>query len=131
MTSVTGATSMMIVTLSSTGDAMAVMTISITMSRNGLPLRTFGGPDRQEVENAGLLDHADDDHHSEQQEDDVPVDALVLRIEDFRAGDQAEDGHQARGDKDRLDLVGPLGGDEPERDDEYRQREYRGQHGRR
>ena len=28
---------MMMVTLSSIGDAMAVMTISITMSRNGLP----------------------------------------------------------------------------------------------
>ena len=37
MTSVTGATSMMIVTLSRIGDAMAVMTISITMSRNGFP----------------------------------------------------------------------------------------------
>ncbi len=36
-TSVTGATSMMIVTLSRIGDAMAVMTISITMSRNGFP----------------------------------------------------------------------------------------------
>ena len=37
MTSVTGATSRMIVTLSSTGDAIAVMIISITMSRNGFP----------------------------------------------------------------------------------------------
>ena len=99
------------------------MSISITMSRKGLPLRPLGRPDRQEVEHAGLLDHADDDHHAEQQEDDVPVDALVLGVEDRRAGDQAENRHQAGGDQDRLDLVRPLGGDEPERDDEYRQRQ--------
>nr|CRL69347.1 hypothetical protein CPGR_01511 [Mycolicibacterium komanii] len=41
MTSVTGTTSMMIVTLSSTGEATAVISISITMSRNGLPLARF------------------------------------------------------------------------------------------
>ena len=41
MTSVTGAISMMIVTLSSTGDAMAVMTMSMTISRKGLPRDRF------------------------------------------------------------------------------------------
>ena len=124
ITRVTGATSMMMVTLSSTGEAMAVISISITMSRNGLPLGPFCRPDRQEVEHAGLLDHADDDHHAEQQEDDVPVDALVLGIEHFLAGDQAEHRHQAGGDQDRLDLVCALGGDEPEGDDEDRQRQH-------
>ncbi len=42
MTSVTGATSMMIVTLSSTGEATAVITMSMTMSRKkGLPRARF------------------------------------------------------------------------------------------
>ena len=40
-TKVTGATNMMMVTLSSTGDATPVITISITMSRKGLPLDRF------------------------------------------------------------------------------------------
>ena len=35
----------------------------------------------------------------------------------------------AGGEENRLDLIGPLGGDEPERDDEYRQRQHRSQHG--
>ena len=45
------------------------------------------------------------------------------------AGGQPEQGHQARGDQDDVDLVGSLGRDEIERDDEYRQREHRSQHG--
>ena len=41
ITRVTGATSMMIVTLSSTGDATAVIVINITISRKGLPRDLF------------------------------------------------------------------------------------------
>src|SRR6185312_2881434 len=86
-------------------------------------------PDRQEVEEAGLLDDADDHHHAEQQEDDVPVDALVFGVEDVAAGGEPEQRHQTRRDKDNGDLVCPLCCDEIERDDEYRQREHRCQHG--
>ena len=41
ITSVTGATSMMMVTLSSTGDAIPVININITISRKGLPRDRF------------------------------------------------------------------------------------------
>jgi hypothetical protein len=40
----------------------------------GLPTRPLGRPDREVLEHAGLPEHADDDHHAEKQEDDVPVD---------------------------------------------------------
>jgi hypothetical protein len=80
----------------------------------GPPAGALGGPDREEVEQAGLLDDADDDHHTEQQEDDVPVDALVRGEEDLRARRQAKDDHQPGRDEGRLDLVDLLGGDEEE-----------------
>ena len=38
----------------------------------------FGRPDCEVLEHAGLAHDADDDHHAEEQEDDVPVDAGLL-----------------------------------------------------
>ncbi len=127
ITRVTGAISRMMVTLSSTGEAKAVIAISMTISRNGLPRERLAAQIAEEIEEPGLLDDADDHHHPEQQEDDVPVDALVLGVEHLGAGDQPEQGHQAGGDQDGLDLVGSLGGDEPEGDDEDRQRQVWGE----
>ena len=40
-------------------------------------LGAFGRPDRDVFERAGLTHHADDDHHPQEQEEDVPVDPGV------------------------------------------------------
>lgn len=50
----------------------------------------------------------------------------MLGVEDPFTGDQAEQRHQARGDEDRLDLVRPLGGQEPKCDNENGDCEHRG-----
>src|SRR5271169_1904941 len=63
------------------------------------PVGTFGGPDRGVFEDAGLPQYADDDHHPQQQKDDVPVDSGVAGIKhvvgiDDRQGDHDRSARQ-------------------------------------
>jgi hypothetical protein len=45
--------------------------------------RALRRPDRQELENSCLTQDSDEDHHPEQQEDDIPVDAGLGREVDL------------------------------------------------
>ena len=74
---VTGAINKTVVTLSRKADPTAVTSTSRIMIRSGRALGALGRPDRYVFEYAGLADHADDDHHPEEQKDDVPVDPGV------------------------------------------------------
>ena len=89
-------------------------------------LRALGGPDGGELEHAGPAQHRDDDHHAEEQEDDVPVDAGLPRVERVLGADHAEAEHQGRADQRDHGLVHPFGGDEDIRDHEHRDRDHRG-----
>ena len=91
--SVTGAISSTVVTLSSSAEATAVITTSIDHHPERAAAGPLGRPDRDVLEHAGLLEHADDHHHPEQQEDDVPVDAGALGEERVVGVDDAEEHH--------------------------------------
>ena len=93
--SVTGATSSTVVTLSSSAEATPVISDQDDHHPERACPRALGRPDREVLEDAGLLEDADDEHHPEQQEDDVPVDPRVLGEEDLVPADST-DGHHRR-----------------------------------
>ena len=78
-------------------------------------------PEGEELEEPGLLEHADDDHHPEEKEDDVPVDAGVLGEERGLRVDQSDDDHAGDPAERGGDAVDALGRDEGVGDDEDRQ----------
>jgi hypothetical protein len=80
-------------------------------------------PDRDVFEDARLAQDADDDHHAEQQEDDIPVDAGLPRVEGVVGPDDAEDRQNGGSDERHGHLVDPVGGDECVGDDEYGNRD--------
>ena len=86
-------------------------------------VRAFGGPDRDVLEDAGLPQHADDDHHPEQQKDDVPVDSGLTGEENiFRTEDPKRD-HDGRTDERDECLVDAITGDQRVGDHEHGDRE--------
>ncbi|MPM57037.1 hypothetical protein SDC9_103855 [bioreactor metagenome] len=85
--------------------------------------RLLRRPDAQELEDTGLLQHPDDDHHPHQQEDDIPVDAHLMRIEDLVARGDPGDDHRRRRHQNDQHLVDLLGRDHDERGDEDTQRQ--------
>ena len=109
---VTGATSKMVVTLSSRADATAVSTTRSVIKTNGSAAGTLCRGDREQLEQARLLDDPDDHHHPQQQEDDVPVDAGVVRVERSPAVGEPECEHHRRPTQRRRDPMHPLGRDQ-------------------
>ena len=95
--SVTGAISSTVVTLSQEAPMPnAVIRTSRIMTRSGGTIRAFRCPDRDVLEDTGLAEHADDDHHAQQQKDDVPVDSGLMGVEDVGGADNPENHHDAR-----------------------------------
>ena len=121
--SVTGAISRTVVTLSRNAEATAVMRTSRTITRSGRAAGAFGGPDRQVLEDTGLAQHADDHHHAQQQEDDIPVDPGVVGVERVLGADNADDHHDGGTAERGLHLGHPLGGDQGVGDDEDQHRD--------
>jgi hypothetical protein len=74
---VSGAISSTVVTLSSSAEATAVTSTSRTITRSGSPWRAWPTKWRRTPTPRSAAD-ANDDHHPEQQEDDIPVDAGVM-----------------------------------------------------
>ena len=68
--------------------------VRFSADSNLLALRRVG-PQRGEFEDTGLPHHADDDHHAEQQKDDVPIDSGLAGIENIAGFDHPQ------GDDDR------------------------------
>ena len=112
MSSVTGATSSTVVTLSRNAESTAVISDEHDHDQERAPFRPFRGPDRQVLEHAALLQDADDDHHAQQQEDDVPVDAAVFGEEDRLVVGRADEHHQRGTHQRDGDPRHLLGGDE-------------------
>ena len=82
-------------------------------------LGPFGRPDRDVLEDTGLPQHADDDHHAQQQKDDVPVDSGVVGVEHVGGADHP-DGHHDRRTAERDDgLVDAVAGDQRVGDHEH------------
>ena len=81
--SVTGAISNTVVTLSSSAEATAVTKHQQDHDPQRGTVDALGRPDRDVFEDAGLPEHADDDHHPQQQKDDVPVDSGLAGVEDI------------------------------------------------
>ena len=86
----------------------------------GMPAGLPGRPQCQELEEPGLLEDADDDHHPEEQEDDVPVDAGVWSKNADLGVDEADHDHRGHAAEGGGDPVDPLGRDEGVADDEDR-----------
>ena len=75
-------------------------------------------PQGEELEQARLLEDADDHHHPEEQEDDVPVDPGLMTEEGRLGIDDPERHHRGDATQGGGDAVDTLGGDEAVGDDE-------------
>ena len=87
------------------------------------PTSPLGRPDGEKLKNAGLLKNADDNHHAEQQEDDVPVDTALLGEESVFVVARTDDDHQRGAHQRNGDARHLFGGDENVGGDKYRERE--------
>ena len=75
---VTGAISSTVVTLSRSADAIAVITTSRIMIAIGRPRARLADRMARYSKEPGAPQHSYDDHHPEEQEDDVPVDSEFI-----------------------------------------------------
>jgi hypothetical protein len=115
---VTGAINKTVVTLSSSAEAGGDKHQQNHDPQRGT-LGPFSRPDRDVFEDTGLPQHADDNHHPQQQKDDVPIDSGVMGVEHILGTDHPH-GHHHRRPAQRDDgLVDAVAGDQRVGDDEH------------
>ena len=100
ISSVTGATSSTVVTLSRNAESTAVISDEHDHDHGtGARFARFAAQIARYSNTPRLLEDADDDHHAQQQEDDVPVDAAVFGEEDGVVVGRADEHHQRGADQ--------------------------------
>jgi hypothetical protein len=87
------------------------------MIRSGEPLA------RDVFEDTGLPQHADDDHHPQQQKDDIPIDSGVVGVKHVGGADHPDGHHHGGAAQCDEGLVDAVAGDQHVGDHEHGDRE--------
>lgn len=121
--SVTGAISNTVVTLSNKADANAVTSTSRIMMRSEEPWARLAAQIAGVFEDTGLPQYADDDHHAQQQKEDVPIDSGVAGVEYIVGIDHRHGDHDRRARQGDQRLVDAFAGDQRIGDHEHDDRD--------